>query len=100
MELDDLKQKAKINWVKEGDENSKCFHNVINAKRRHNRIHGLNFNGVWETDPNNLKSGVYDFFKGKYKEENSRRPPLGVTNSVKSLMNIILFSKPLVRKTK
>ncbi|KAL7613546.1 hypothetical protein Lser_V15G09274 [Lactuca serriola] len=36
----DLKQKARIKWSIDGDENSKFFHGYINSKNRRNIIHG------------------------------------------------------------
>ncbi|KAJ9556808.1 hypothetical protein OSB04_011422 [Centaurea solstitialis] len=67
-ELLDLKQKAKVNWLKQGDENSRFFHTMVNARRRKNRMHGLSINGVWSNEPSSLKSHVFDFFLNKYKE--------------------------------
>lgn len=33
-----LKQRAKINWLKEGDSNTRFFHNMVKGKRNRNRI--------------------------------------------------------------
>ncbi|GJT93091.1 cytochrome P450 [Tanacetum coccineum] len=41
----DLKQKAKIRWALEGDENSRFFHSMINSRRNRSRINGLNIHG-------------------------------------------------------
>ncbi|KAJ9550052.1 hypothetical protein OSB04_022595 [Centaurea solstitialis] len=46
-ELMDVKQKAKIAWLKEGDENSSFFHGIVAAKKRKNWMHGK-IQGEWE----------------------------------------------------
>ncbi|GJW61680.1 cytochrome P450 [Tanacetum coccineum] len=38
----DLRQKAKLKWALEGDENSQFFHGIINNRRNRARINGLN----------------------------------------------------------
>lgn len=43
----DLKQKSKIRWLVDGDENSKFFHGTLKSKSRKNQIHGLQINGNW-----------------------------------------------------
>ena len=67
-EITDLKQKAKIKWVVDGDENSNFFHGIINCRNRNNRMHGLAMNGAWETEPHIIKNHVFTFFKEKFKE--------------------------------
>ena len=46
LELVDLRQKAKIKWALEGDENSNFFRGVIKLRKRSNRMDGLITNGV------------------------------------------------------
>lgn len=70
----DLKQKAKVKWVKEGDENSNFFHGMLNHKLSRSRIRGLSFEGVWVTNPQQIKTTIHHFFKNKFKEENISRP--------------------------
>lgn len=51
----DLKQKAKIKWVVDGDENTSFFHGFVNNQNRRNKIHGLLVNGQWVTNPDVIK---------------------------------------------
>nr|XP_043616269.1 uncharacterized protein LOC122588209 [Erigeron canadensis] len=48
----DLKQKAKVKWAVEGDENSKFFHSIIKAKRRSGYLTGARFS----LDKTNVKT--------------------------------------------
>ena len=41
----DIKQKAKIQWAIEGDENSKYFHSIINKKRANLSVNGIMVDG-------------------------------------------------------
>ncbi|GKB45483.1 putative RNA-directed DNA polymerase, eukaryota, reverse transcriptase zinc-binding domain protein [Tanacetum coccineum] len=66
LESKDLFQKARVKWDVEGDENSKFFHGIINSKRNTQRIHGIMHEGVWITDPNEIKSAFLNFFKEKF----------------------------------
>lgn len=70
----DLKQKAKSKWVLEGDENSRFFHGLIKNNIRRSRIHGLNIDGVWTSEPEKVKEEVYSFFSNKFKENIQDKP--------------------------
>ncbi|GKD58763.1 hypothetical protein Tco_1296272 [Tanacetum coccineum] len=50
-----LRQKSRISWDIEGNENSKFFH--AHVRRRNNKcnIRGLMVNGVWCEDPTTIK---------------------------------------------
>lgn len=58
-----LAQKAKINWLKNGDVNSKLFHRAINLRRRKNGVIGLEVDGDWIEDPRRLKEFVCKHFR-------------------------------------
>lgn len=70
----DLKQKARIRWVIDGDENSRFFHGVINNRNRKHKIHGLLVDGRWSEDVQEIKSEVFKFYQNKFKEPRSSRP--------------------------
>ncbi|KAJ9556398.1 hypothetical protein OSB04_011012 [Centaurea solstitialis] len=61
-----VKQRAKLKWAKEGDENSKLFHAACKLRERRNRIQGLNIQGVWSEKPEDVKKFVFEFFKDKF----------------------------------
>ena len=43
----DLKQKARIKWDIDGDENINFFHGVINCNKRRNMLNGLGIDRNW-----------------------------------------------------
>ncbi|XP_071718070.1 uncharacterized protein [Rutidosis leptorrhynchoides] len=63
-----LKQKSRLKWAVEGDENSKFFHSSI--KRRNNRgnIRGLFIDGVWQENPNAIKEEIFGYYKKVFEQ--------------------------------
>ena len=62
----DLKQKSRVRWAVDGDENSCFFHGLLNHNRRNNFIHGISKNGLWITNPLDIQTAARDFFKTKF----------------------------------
>ncbi|KAL8464782.1 hypothetical protein ACS0TY_034326 [Phlomoides rotata] len=58
-----LSQKARCLWVKEGDVNSRFFHNYINKHRKMNEISGVSIEGIWREEVSEVKQGVFEFLK-------------------------------------
>ncbi|XP_071729213.1 uncharacterized protein [Rutidosis leptorrhynchoides] len=65
-----LKQKSRIKWALEGDENSKYFHNFIKRRANKNNINGISINGTWTEDPNIIKHETFLYFKSIFKSNN------------------------------
>ncbi|XP_021999460.1 uncharacterized protein LOC110896386 [Helianthus annuus] len=72
----DLRQRSRVRWAKDGDENSKFFHSMINCRKATNVIHELNIGDEWVSKPSLIKKGVFNFFRSKFLEECASRPPL------------------------
>ena len=71
-----LRQKARVKWLKEGDNNSTYFHRLINHRRRKNAIQGIFIDGVWVHEPCTVKNAAILYFKDRFSEEAPRRPTL------------------------
>lgn len=72
----DLRQKARLKWSVEGDENTRFFHGWINNRKKKNRINGLSIDGVWVDGPEGINDCIFDFFSRKFKEPLLNRPVL------------------------
>nr|KAJ0193875.1 hypothetical protein LSAT_V11C800388240 [Lactuca sativa] len=58
-----LKQRAKVQWLKEGDSNSAYFHKVVKGKINRNRIENiLDSNGNWKEGEDAFKV-IVDYFE-------------------------------------
>ncbi|KAF5822831.1 hypothetical protein HanRHA438_Chr01g0032291 [Helianthus annuus] len=74
IKVKNLQQKARVNWIRFGDENSSFFHRLINVNIVNNRINGLRFRDSWISDPIELKMEVRNWFKKQFLEPIRRRP--------------------------
>ena len=63
----DLKQKARIKWAIEGDENTNFFHSLVKHKRRRNNLKGLICDGSWMVDPVVIQDLVVNHFADRFK---------------------------------
>ena len=71
-----FRQKARVKWLKEGDNNSTYFHRLINHRRRRNAIPGIFMDDVWFHEPCRVKNAAVLYFKDRFLEECFNRPTL------------------------
>ncbi|KAJ0923205.1 putative endonuclease/exonuclease/phosphatase [Helianthus annuus] len=76
----DLRQRSRLRWAKEGDENSSFFHSMINCRKASNVIHGLQVGGVWVDKLSLIKKEVFKFFRSKFVEDCVNRPSFSCSN--------------------
>ncbi|KAG8472739.1 hypothetical protein CXB51_034646 [Gossypium anomalum] len=70
------RQKARCDWLKLGDRNTKFFHSRTLQRRKGNRIYAIqNFDGTWIYDLKGIKGEANEFFQRLYSEAPT---PLGV----------------------
>ncbi|GJT29449.1 putative RNA-directed DNA polymerase, eukaryota, reverse transcriptase zinc-binding domain protein [Tanacetum coccineum] len=69
-----LRQKAKIKWEIEGDENSQFFHGLVNNKFSKSQINGIFIKGVWVSDPPLVISHIFNYHKSKFEDTSVNRP--------------------------
>jgi hypothetical protein len=65
-----------MRWVKEGDSNSKYFHESIKARRRRNQLVALKDGNNWVQGVDEVKSYVKSYFENNFKERWDSRPNL------------------------
>lgn len=81
LKIKDLKQKAKVKWVTQGDENTRFFRGMLSSKYKKSRIHGFKINGTWVSNPHEIKVHAFEFYSKKLKIDDTKiRPRL--TNSI------------------
>ncbi|GKB77670.1 transposon TX1, partial [Tanacetum coccineum] len=92
-----LRQKTRIKWDTEGDENSKFYHSFV--KRRNNRcsLRGLMVDGVW--DPKSIKVEAARHYKKLFSEGAVIRPIFFSNKIVKiSMEEAIILEKAFDEK--
>jgi hypothetical protein len=58
-----LSQKAKVKWLKEGDENTQFFHSSVKVRQFHNRVLAIqNQEGVWQEEPQDIMVAFEQYY--------------------------------------
>ncbi|GJW16707.1 transposon TX1 [Tanacetum coccineum] len=66
-----LRQKARVKWGVEGDEDSKFYHSFIKRRNNKSNIRGLMVNGVWCEDPRMIKAELVRHYKLLFSKANT-----------------------------
>jgi len=67
-------QKARMNWIKEGDADSKFFHNIMSSRQRRNTIHMIQVDGIHVEGVQNIRTTVFNHFATHYRASTVVRP--------------------------
>ena len=68
LERMDLKQKARVKWAVDGDENTNFFHVVVNYRCRKNKLKGLICDALWTSDPSTIQSTKFIHFAERFRD--------------------------------
>ena len=82
MELDKLahfketlwRQKSRVLWLKEGDNNTIFFHKIANSNRRRNFMEKLEVDGTLYSSESDIREKVVQFYTSLYTEKEAWRP--------------------------
>jgi hypothetical protein len=70
-------QKSRVQWLKEGDKNTKFFQRTANANRRNNYIERLQYGDQQWRSETKIRDGIVGFYQGLYFEREDWRLVLG-----------------------
>jgi hypothetical protein len=67
-------QKARANWLNDGDTNSKFFHASLSARGRRNSIQLINVDGVQVEGVHDIRTAVFNHFSSHFRTIGVERP--------------------------
>lgn len=70
------RQRSRVQWLKQGDKNTKFFHRIATSHWRFNSMEQLEVDGDIVKDPALIKEVVQNFYMNLYKESEKWRPDL------------------------
>jgi hypothetical protein len=68
------RQKSRVLWLKEGDNNTKYFHKMANSNRPRNYMHRVEVDGIVHETDKEIRDNVVSFYEDLYQEKESWRP--------------------------
>jgi len=69
-------QRSRVRWLKEGDANTKIFHNCMKARSCSNSVRALYVNGESVQTPTEVRRVVVEYFRSQVREVPNDRPYL------------------------
>ncbi|GAU48812.1 hypothetical protein TSUD_406450 [Trifolium subterraneum] len=69
-------QRSRSRWIKEGDSNSRYFHNCVKARKRRNNLLALRTPSGWVEGPTLVREAVVSYFKNHFDNGRWHRPTL------------------------
>ena len=69
-------QQSRVQWLKEGDANSKFFHSVMSGKRSRNAIPFILLNGTLVEGVENVRRAVFTHFRAQFQPTRTTRPSM------------------------
>lgn len=67
------KQRSRIQWINEGDNNTKNLHNMANGRKHINTINSIIINNKELVDQRDLNKAFTDYYKDIFDNKNTRR---------------------------
>ena len=68
------RQKSREIWLKEGDRNTRFFHQMANAHRRRNQMNRVKVNGRWYNEEREIKEAVCRAYQGLLADPGGWKP--------------------------
>nr|GEZ64709.1 cysteine-rich receptor-like protein kinase [Tanacetum cinerariifolium] len=66
---------SRINWLRNGDKNTRFFHLAYKIKHHNNFIYGMQIDQVWSEDPSEIKEHGLAYFKSLFARKQSPSQP-------------------------
>jgi len=69
-------QRSRSSWLKDGDANTKFFHNCLKVRTSRNSIKALKYNDGWVVSPMEVRRKVVNYFTNYVADSRWERPTL------------------------
>ncbi|KAK2637464.1 hypothetical protein Ddye_032256 [Dipteronia dyeriana] len=86
LEESEWRQKSRNSWLVESDKNNRYFHNVVNARQRHNFLRDITYDGVILSSSHDIREGTVAYFKNHFKNVEWNRPKIRNLNCKRILV--------------
>ncbi|XP_019163505.1 PREDICTED: uncharacterized protein LOC109159849 [Ipomoea nil] len=97
-------QKSRMDWIRDGDRNTRFYHNSAMIRRNRNRIRFLKPQGEWTDDPNILSTHIIGYFSSLFcrvdLEGNTELVPVGQPHKISAVRANNLLRRASVEEVK